>query len=140
MSIWRVDLARNIVKRVVFITSHYLESAGKAGFHHLAESFWRAGWQVLFFTESVSWLTLLRRCDPRCRYPLLREAHRLRQVRERLTSYVWLTPFHPISLRWPTLNRMSAPLWSRYASFSFGGAEVEIKQADLFVFDSDSAH
>ena len=49
------------MKRVVFVTSHYLESDHKAGFHWLADSFWRAGWHVLFFTESISWLSYLRR-------------------------------------------------------------------------------
>src|SRR5947207_15002227 len=100
------------MKRVVFVTSHYLESDRKAGFHWLAEAMWRAGWHVLFFTESVSWLSLLRR-DPRCKYPLFRERHHLRRVRDRLASYVWLTPFHPINLRSSFLNRLSAGLLKR---------------------------
>jgi 2-beta-glucuronyltransferase len=124
------------MKRVVFVTSHYLDSPRKAGFHWLAESFWRAGWQVLFFTESISWLSFLRR-DPRCKHPIFREAGRLRYLRERLGSYVWLTPFHPINLRSRLLNRLSNPLLSLYPRFSLGEAEQEIAQADLFVFDSD---
>jgi 2-beta-glucuronyltransferase len=125
------------MKRVVFVTSHYLESPRKAGFHWLAESFHRAGWHVLFFTESISWLSLLRRRDPRCQYPVLREAHKLRQVSERMASYVWLTPFHPINLRAGVLNRLSAPVLKLYPRFSLGAAEPEIARADLFVFDSD---
>jgi 2-beta-glucuronyltransferase len=120
------------MKRVVFVTSHYLESDRKAGFHWLAESFWRAGWHVLFFTESISWLSLLRR-----RHPFVRERHRLRHVRERMASYVWLTPFHPINLRLGLLNRLTAPMLRLYPRFSLGEAEPEIAQADLFVFDSD---
>ncbi len=125
------------MKRVVFVTSHYLESDRKAGFHWLAESFWRAGWHVLFFTESISWLSLLRRRDPRCRHPLLRDRHRLRYVRERMASYVWLTPFHPINLKLGMLNCVSAPLLKLYPRFSLGEAAAEIAAADLFVFDSD---
>jgi len=124
------------MKRVVFVTSHYLDSDRKAGFHWLAESFWRAGWHVLFFTESVSWLSFLRR-DERCKYPLFREAHRLRYVRERMASYVWLTPFHPINVRLGALNRLTAPVLRWYSRFSLGAAEPEIARADLFVFDSD---
>jgi 2-beta-glucuronyltransferase len=124
------------MKRVVFVTSQYLASDRKAGFHWLAEAFWRKGWHVLFFTESLSWLSLLRR-DDRCKYPLRHEAHRLRQVGERMASYVWLTPFHPINLRARLLNRLTSPLLRLYPRFSLGEAEPEIARADLLVFDSD---
>ncbi|HZZ81696.1 MAG TPA: hypothetical protein VFE62_24555 [Gemmataceae bacterium] len=120
--------------RVVFITSHYLNSDRKAGFHWLAEALWRRGWHVLFFTESLSWLSFLRR-DARCRYAL--EPHRLCTVRERMASYVWLTPFHPINMRSNIANRLSAPLLRLYSRFSLGEAEPEIARADLFIFDSD---
>jgi 2-beta-glucuronyltransferase len=125
------------MKRVVFVTSHYLDSPRKAGFHWLAEAFWRAGWDVLFFTESISWLSLLRRRDPRCQYPVWREAHRLRWVRERLASYVWLTPFHPTNLRLGVLNRLGKAVFELYPRFGLGAAAPEIARADLFVFDSD---
>src|SRR5476651_136338 len=105
-----------MMKRVVFLTSHYLNSDRKAGFHWLAEAMWRAGWHVLFFTESVSWLSILRR-DARCKYPLVRDRHRLRYLRERMASYVWLTPFHPINMRSRFLNRLSAPVLKLYSSF-----------------------
>jgi 2-beta-glucuronyltransferase len=124
------------MQRVVFVTSHYLNSDRKAGFHWLADALWRSGWHVLFFTESLSWLSFLRR-DERCKYPLGREAHQLRYVRERLASYVWLTPFHPINLRSELINRLSAPVLKLYPRFSLGAAEDEIARADLFVFDSD---
>lgn len=124
------------MKRVVFVTSHYLESDRKAGFHWLAESLWQAGWHVLFFTESISWLSVLRR-DARCKYPVVRDAGRLRKIRERMASYVWLTPFHPLNLRSGLLNRLGTPLWKLYAKFPMREAEAEITQADLFVFDSD---
>jgi 2-beta-glucuronyltransferase len=124
------------MKRVVFVTSHYWDSRRKAGFHWLADAFWRAGWDVLFFTESISWLSWLRR-DRRFSYPIFREANKLRAIRERMASYVWLTPFHPVNLRNGFLNRLSAPLLSFYGQFPAGEAEPKIAQADLFVFDSD---
>ncbi len=125
------------MQRVVFVTSHYLKSDRKAGFHWLAESFWRAGWKVLFFTESISWLSLLRRRDPRCQHPIVREANQLCSVRERMDSFVWLTPFHPVNLRAKFLNRLSAPVLKLYPRFSLGEAKPEIAAADLIVFDSD---
>ena len=124
------------MKRVVFITSQYLSADRKAGFHFLAEAFWRAGWHVVFMTESLSWLSIVRR-DPRCKYPLLREAGRLRHVRDRFASYVWMTPFHPIHLRSAWLNRLTAPILRLYGRLPLGEVEPEIKRADLFVFDSD---
>lgn len=124
------------MKRVVFVTNHYLDAHRKAGFHWLAEAFWRAGWHVVFLTESISWLSYLRR-DARCQYPLFRESHRLRYVRERFASYVWLTPFHPINLRSRLLNRLSTPILKLYGQFPLGAAAPEIARADLFIFDSD---
>ncbi len=124
------------MKRVVFVTSQYLDSHRKAGFHFLAGALWQAGWHVVFFTESISWLSLLRR-DARSQYPIVRESGKLRYLRERLASYVWLTPFHPLNLRSGLLNRLGTPLWKLYAKLPMRAAELEIVQADLFVFDSD---
>src|ERR1043165_3463355 len=124
------------MKRVVLVTNHYLNADRKAGFHWLAEAFWRAGWHVTFFTESISWLSYLGK-NERCRYPLRREQHRLHYVRDRLASYVWLTPFHPIHLRSSFLNRLARPVFKQYARFPLGEAEPQIARADLFIFDSD---
>jgi 2-beta-glucuronyltransferase len=124
------------MQRVVFVTSNYYESRRKAGFHWLADAFWRAGWQVMFFTESISWLSWLRR-DRRFAYPIFKEANRLRPLNERMSSFVWLTPFHPINLRNKVLNRVSTPVLDLYRRFPLGESTAEIAQADLFVFDSD---
>jgi len=123
------------VKRVVLVTSHYLESKRKAGFHWMADALWRSGWDVLFFTESISWLSWVRH-DQRFQYPIFREANQLRQVAPRLASYVWLTPFHPINLRWSPLNRLSKPVLSLYRHFALPRVQARLAGADLFVFDS----
>lgn len=123
------------MKRVVFVTAHYLESRRQTGFHWMADAFWRAGWDVLFFTESISWLSWLRR-DLRFDYPIFQEANRVRQVRSRLASYVWFTPFHPGNLRLPLLNRLSQPLFNRYGQLPIKHAGKCLADADLFVFDS----
>src|SRR5438270_9094560 len=123
-------------KRVVLVTNHYFGSDRKAGFHWLAESYWRAGYDVLFLTESISWLSWLRR-NERFRYPVLREANHLVRLRERLCSYVWLTPYHPTNLRHAALNRMSAGLWRHYGDLPMPRLAAAVAQADHFVFDSD---
>src|SRR5262245_12594615 len=123
------------MKKVLLITAHYLESRNKAGFHWLADVFWRNGWDVTFFTESLSWFSWLRH-DYRFDYPVRAEANRLRQVRERLASFVWLTRWHPMNLRLSLLNRLSKPWFSRYGKLSLHGMEVTISQSDLMVFDS----
>ena len=125
------------MKRVVLVTCHYLNCPTKAGFPYIAESYWNAGWHVLCLTESISWLTLLRGQDSRCEFPIWRERNRLIYTRERLASYIWLTPFHPVNLRSGLLNRLGAPVLKQYPRFSLGEAEEEIARADLFVFDSD---
>lgn len=124
------------MKRVVFVTSQYLNSTHKAGFHWLAEAFWNAGWHVLFFTESISWLSYLAR-NERCKYPLFAERNRLCRLRERMDSYVWMTPFHPVNTRNSALNLVATPLYRYYSCFSLGDAEPEVARADLIVFDSD---
>ena len=124
------------MKRVVLITNQYYQSKNKAGFHFLADAFWNAGWDVLFFTESISWISWLRR-DARFAYPIRRQANRLTPLKDRLASYVWLTPFHPINLRNTWLNRLAGPLLKTYPNFSFHDAAPMVGTADLFVFDSD---
>lgn len=124
------------MKRVVFVTNQYWDAPRKAGFHWLADALWRAGWNVFFFTESISWLSWLRR-DLRFGYPQFSDVRRVRSVRERLASYVWLTPFHPVNLRSRVLNRLSGSLLSLYGKLPLGDAEKEIAAADLFIFDSD---
>lgn len=124
-----------IMKRVVLVTAHYWDSKRKAGFHWIADAFWRKGWEVLFFTESISWLSWLRG-DGRFQYPIFRQANRLRQVRERFATFVWFTPFHPGNLRLGLLNQLSRPLFARYGRLPLGSVEQHIAAADLIIFDS----
>lgn len=124
------------MKRVVLVTGHYLESKRRAGFHWLADAYWRHGWEVMFFTAKISWLSWLRR-DHRFAYPARREARRLRWVQERLASYVWFTPWHPLDFGIGVLNWLSRPFFAPYGRFPLGEeAEERIKHADLIVFDA----
>jgi len=124
------------MKRVVLVTLHYLRSKRKAGFHWLADTYWRAGWDVVFFTCYVSPLTYIRGADWRLAYPLRAEGNRPVCVRERMCSYVWYTRWHPFNLRLGWLNRLSMPLFRRYGRGGLGDAEPLVREADLLIFES----
>jgi 2-beta-glucuronyltransferase len=124
-----------MMKRVVLVTGHYLQSQRKAGFHWLADAYWRAGWEVIFLTTAISWLSWLQR-NYRMAYPILREANQVRWIQSGLGSYVWFTPWHPVNLRMPVLNRLLSPLFACYSHFPLGEAETLVRQADLIIFES----
>ena len=124
------------MKKVVLVTGHYWRSKRKAGFHWLADAYHRMGWDVLFFTTSISWVSWLRR-DHRSRYKeVLRQRRRIVEVGSNFRSYVWFTPFHPADLRLNWLNRLTSGMFQLYGNLPLGEAEGFIKTADLFVFES----
>jgi 2-beta-glucuronyltransferase len=123
---------------VVLISGHYLRSKRRAGFHHLAEAYWKAGWDVTFVTAPISFLSWLRR-DYRFEYPVRAEANRLVPVRERLASFVLMTRLHPVSLRSPLANRLAEPLLGRYARISLDRLAAPLADADLVIFEGSAA-
>ncbi|MGE0747647.1 MAG: hypothetical protein AB7K86_20475 [Rhodospirillales bacterium] len=122
-------------RRVVIVTVHYLESKRQADPHFIARAFRRLGWDVLFFTVSLSPLSKLRR-DDRMQYPIVAEANRIKPVADGLSSFVWYRPYHPVNLRLPLLNRLSAPLFARYGDGPLHDSRSFLAGADLFVFES----
>lgn len=126
------------MKRVVLITGHYWNSKRKAGFHWLADAFWHQGWEVVFFTAALSWLSVIRR-DYRLAYPVLEQANQLQQMRSNFWSYVWFTPWHPANLRSNLLNYISRPLFRAYSQLPLGAAESLLQDTDLFIFESTPA-
>src|SRR5262249_44686132 len=72
----------------------------------------------------------------RFQYPVRREAHRLKAVRPRLSSFVWLTRWHPFSLRSAWLDGLTRPFFRRYGGLPLHRFEPAIEPADLFPFDS----
>ncbi len=124
--------------RVVLITQHHIASKRKAGFHWLADAYWRMGWDVLFFTayiSPISWFRGERRFPRGLLWRATREARRVIRVEERLFSYVWFTPWHPANLRSPVLNRLTNGLFSRYGDLPLGASAPLVTEADLFVFE-----
>jgi 2-beta-glucuronyltransferase len=125
-------------RRVVLVSGHYFGSKRRAGFHHLAEAYWGLGWDVTFVTAAISLLSRLRG-DYRFEYPVREEANRFVTVRERLRSFVLLTRTHPGSLRSELADRLSAPLFRRYAHVSLGPLADALRDANLVVFEGTAA-
>lgn len=125
--------------RAIFLTPHYWSSRRKAGMHWLADALRRRGWEILFLTEGMSWPLWIRRQDWRLEYPVREEANRLVPKETGVTSFVWVTPWHPAKLGSRLLDRLAAPLYRQYPRFAFGPAEPVIRDADLMVFESSAA-
>lgn len=123
------------MKRVVLVTGHYLQSKRRAGFHWLADAYWRGGDEVIFVTAAISWLSWLRR-NYRMAYDIRGEANRLRWVRPRLGSYVWFTPWHPADFRCGPVNRLTVHWFSRYPRLPLGRLADLAAAADLIVYES----
>ena len=126
------------MKTAILISGHYYRSKRRAGFHWIADALWRQGWRVIFVTAPVSWLSWMRR-DHRLQYPIREEANRLTPVDEHFDSYVWWTRWHPANLRNPLLDRLAGRLFQRYHELPLGPLEDEVRDADLFVFESTPA-
>ena len=125
-------------RRVILVSPAYLGSKRRIGFHHLARAYWDLGWDVVFVTAPISFLSRIRR-DYRFEYPVLAEANRLVQVRERLTSFVLMTRWQPGNLRLPLANRLSAPVFRRYAHVPLGPLADVLPGTDLVVFEGTAA-
>jgi len=123
------------VKNAVLITSHYLGSRRRAGFHFIADALRRGGWHVTFMTVGFSEVSRLKR-EHRFDYRADREAGRLITLAPGLDSYVWFTPFHPVNRLPAPIAWAATPVFARYGSLPLPNANGFIREADLFVFES----
>lgn len=125
-------------RRVILVSPAYLGSKRRIGFHHLARAYRSLGWDVVFVTAPISFLSRVRG-DYRFEYPVREEANRLVPVEERLTSYVLMTRWHPGNLRLPAANRLSSELFRRYARVPLGALAELVPETDLIVFEGTAA-
>jgi len=93
---------------------------------------------VTFLTVGFSHLSRLRK-DHRFGYGAHRESGRVLRLAEDLDSYVWFTPFHPISKLPRPLATAMTPLFSRYSALDMPGVESAITSANLLVIESSTA-
>jgi len=125
-------------RRVLLVSPAYLGSKRRIGFHHLARAYQSLGWDVVFVTAPISFLSRLRG-DYRFEYPVREEANRLVPVDERLRSFVLMTGWQPGNLRLPVANRLSSQLFRRYAQTPLGPLAGLLPEADLIVFEGTAA-
>lgn len=125
------------MKRAVLFTGHYWASQRQAGFHWIARSLLNKGWEVLFFTAPISWFSVLRR-DYRTQYPVYSERCELIQKENKLWSFVWFTPWHPVNLRSRFLNKLSYNSFANYGNLSLGEAKSFFENSNLLIFESNS--
>ena len=128
----------NRTRRVILVSPAYLGSKRRIGFHHLARAYRILGWDVVFVTAPISFLSRVRG-DYRFEYPVREEANRLVRVDERLASYVLMTRWQPGNLRTPIANRLSSQLFRRYARVPLGALAELLPEADLVVFEGTAA-
>lgn len=121
--------------RALLVTGHTLHSSRRAGFHHIAAALHQDGWQVVFLTAGLSWLSVLRR-DARLTRPVRRQANRLIKSPDGPASFVWFSRWHPANLRVGLLNRWSYRLFARYGELLPPAARELVADADLVIFES----
>ncbi len=124
------------MKTVVLFTVHYFESKRQVGIHWIADAFWRAGWQVIFVTGFLSYLSYFRKDNRLLQYPVRAERNRLKWVRPRLGNYVRFPLFHPVSLRNPALNALTTPVFAQFGRQALGDLEDWVRQANVFIFEN----
>ena len=125
-------------RRVILVSPAYLGSKRRIGFHHLARAYRNLGWDVVFVTAPISFLSRLRG-DYRFEYPVREEANRLVHVDDRLASFVLMTRWHPGNLRLPSANRLSSELFRRYARVPLGALASLLPETELIVFEGTAA-
>lgn len=121
-------------RTAVLFSGHFADQARRGSMHWLADELVKHGWRVRFVSFGFSWISLLTR-DVRLGGDV-RPRVGLHPVRPGLESYFKFTPFHPIDLRRPWLNRLAAPLFARFPAFWRGAVRRLTGDADLVVLES----
>lgn len=125
-----------VTKCISFITGHHYRSLRRAGFHNLADAAQRLGYTVNFITVAFSLLSFLRR-DHRTKIPeALKERNKIIEINSRLKTYTYFTPWHPVNMIAPFMNRISTPWMHRYGQGNLGNLLSLIQNTDIFIFES----
>lgn len=123
--------------RAVLITSHFWNSKRKAGFHNIADSLMKMGYEVLFLTGNASYIHHLK-SDYRA--SLINDSVLNKLIREsdKLNLFIRFTPLHPVNYRNRILNSLLLPSIRNYGEALSGFDELSdyIKLSDIFIFES----
>lgn len=125
--------------RIVLLSNHWYLSPRRAGFHHLADAYERAGHDVTFVTVGLSLLSYARR-DYRTKYAGIWDARNiLQQLRPHMGSYVFFTPWHPHTLVFPLLDTVFSSAVDNYARLVTPQLRDIVSKADVIVYESSVA-
>lgn len=120
---------------VVLLTGHFYDQKRRGSFHWIADEFLKAGWRVRFVSVGYSWMSVLlkdRRLRALGRLPPLGR----RDLQPGLEAAFHLTPFHPVDLRRPALNRLAEVLFAAFPELWRKNLRSLTHDADLVVLES----
>jgi len=120
------------MRRVLLVSRHDYRSSWRANFHPIADAFAALGDQVSFV--SVGYSPMSRWSQDR-RRQLEAEPNRWEQVGG-IDCFLWKTPFHPIGLGRPALDRLATPLYRLFARLPGRALDEAAAAADLIIVES----
>ena len=104
-------------RRVLIVTGHHFaEAPRKVDLHFMADALRAGGDHVDFLACRMSVLSRFLK-DGRYDYARQRPLNRWNRIADGLEEFLWYAPFHPMNLKRPLLNRLSAPLFRAYDRF-----------------------
>ncbi len=121
------------MKKTVIFTTHVHNSKRKAGFHWIADAFYRRGWEVTFVT-CISYVDTSRG-DYRIEYLDRSKYNKLERVRDRFKSYVMFNFVRPFAIS-PLIDKITRYAFALYGKTGFGELTHEIAAADIVVLES----
>ena len=101
-------------RRVLIVTGHHFaEAPRKVDLHFMADALRAGGDHVDFLACRLSFLSRFL-MDGRFDHARQRPLNRWNRIDEGLEEFLWYAPFHPMNLKLPLLNALSAPLFRLY--------------------------
>ena len=121
-----------VPRRILLVSRHDYRTNWRANFHPIADGFAAQGDEVAFVSIGFSPLS---RAGKDNRRPLAGRANRWERV-DGVDCYLWNTPFHPIGLGRPRLDRLARPLYDLFARLPGRALDEAAAAADLILVES----
>lgn len=101
-------------RRVLIVTGHHFaEASRKVDLHFMADTLRAGGDHVDFLACRLSFLSRFLK-DGRFDHARQRPLNRWNRIAEGLEEFLWYAPFHPMNLKSPLLNGLTAPFFRLY--------------------------
>ncbi|RJE71716.1 hypothetical protein [Reichenbachiella sp. MSK19-1] len=124
--------------KVLLISKHIANSKRKAGFHHLADAFYRLGHDVTFVTSPLSLLDFVKR-DYRFRTLEIGTLRKILYCENSYSSYVYFTLFHPFNSSFWLVNLALKFIVNQYRLIRSSSFISLIRVAEVVVVESTAA-